>query len=192
MKNLLLFFLLQATLTATAQTETIIRNHYTEVNKKIAESIEQGYEGPLYQNQLVINKNGKSYPAVGYYADTLNFWYDDSPDHLSPADRDPKKVLLKVTKSSRIGADVRAIEEYLYLDGKLIFYYSWWAEESNLWETRVYYNSKGIAFKIRVKENEKELTAKELATADHKDQQPNTARIMTTGKSYQTLFLNSM
>lgn len=56
-----------------AQTEAGIRKHYTEVNKQITESIENGYEGPLYQNQLVVNKNGKSWPAVGNYSATTDF-----------------------------------------------------------------------------------------------------------------------
>lgn len=192
MKPIIIIALLYIPFSVSAQTETSIRNHYTEVNKKIAESIEQGYEGSIYQNQLVINKNGRSWPAVGYYADTLNFWYDDDPGHLPPSERNPKTVLQKVVKSSRHGADVRVIEEYLYKNGKLLFYYSWWGEEANLWETRVYYSEKGIAFKSSVRLNEKELSAKELATAAYKDQKPDVARILARGKSYQLLFLNSM
>ena len=53
---------------ASAQTETEIRNHYTEINKQITESIEQGFEGPLYNNQWIANKNMKSWPAVGLYS----------------------------------------------------------------------------------------------------------------------------
>ena len=69
-------------LLCTAQTEATIRNHYTEVNKQITESIEQGFEGPLYNNQWITNKNGRSWPAVGKYTETTDFWYDDPPDHI--------------------------------------------------------------------------------------------------------------
>lgn len=188
MKNFILLLLLLASASAHAQTEASIRSHYTDVNKRIAESLENGYEGALYQDQLVRNKNGKSWPAVGYFTDTLNFWYDDDPDHLPASERNPKNVLLKVTKSARYGADVHAIEEYLYKDGKLLFYYSWWAEEGNLWETRVYYSSKGIAFKKSVKLNGKELTPAELA-GEYKDQRPDVAKILAEGKSYQVFYL---
>lgn len=192
MKPLLTFLIILCSFLAGAQTEQTIRALYQNVNNKISESLEHGFEGSLYQNQLVVNKNGKSWPAVGYYADTLNFWYEDDPGHLSAADRDPKTVLLKVVKSSRIGADVRVIEEYLYNKGTLLFYYSYWGEEANLWETRVYYSGKGIAFKTSVKLNSKELTPKELATPEYRDQQADTKKILANGTNYQQLFLKSM
>jgi hypothetical protein len=175
---------------ASSQTEADIRKHYNEVNEQIKESIEQGFEGPLYQNQFVINKNGRSWPAVGNYSDTVNFWYDDPPDHLPASERNPKGVLLKVT-NSRLASGFRAIEEYLYKDGKLLFYYSFEAEEGKKWETRVWFNKKGVAFKLLVKENDKELSAKELASAAYSDQKHNAAGIMKNAKNYQLLFLQS-
>jgi hypothetical protein len=141
MKRLVSFVLLLITLCSAAQTETIIRNHYTEVNKKISESIEQGFEGPLYQNQIVINKNGKSWPAVGRYNETVDFWYNDDPAHISPQERNPKNVLLKVNVT-RHSLHLRTNEEYLYKNGRLLFYYSNMEEEGNQWEVRVYYNRK--------------------------------------------------
>ena len=188
MKKLLSFCFLFHSFTIAAQTETTIRNHYTEVNTKIKESIEQGFEGPLYQNQLVINKNGKSWPAVGRYDETVNFWYDDDPGHVPPADRNPKSVLLKIN-ATRHSLHLRINEEYLFRNGKLVFYYSHMEEEGNQWEVRVYYTTKGVAFKTSVKENGKELTAKELATEALKDFKPNPVKIMTEAKSYQDLFL---
>lgn len=190
MKRLLLPFFAGISVFTAAQTETQIRNHYTAVNKQIAESIEQGYEGPLYQTQVITNKNQKSWPAVGIYVDTVNFWYDDAPDHLSAADRNPKNVLLKVTNSRRAGADMRAIEEYLFKDGKLVFYYSYWAEEDKLWETRAWFNYKGLLFKSSVKLNEKELTAKELASEEYNDEKPVAATILKAAKNYQSVFLS--
>ena len=191
MKRILLFFLICQSFIAIAQTETTIRTHYTEVNKQIAESIEQGFEGPLYQNQVVINKNGKSWPAVGRYEETVDFWYDDDPAHISPQERNPKNVLLKVNVK-RHNLHMRTSEEYLYKDGRLLFYYSNTEEEGNSWEVRVYYNTKGVAFKTNVKENGKELSAKELATEGLKDFKPNPIKIMTGGKKYQDLFVKSM
>lgn len=169
-----------------AQTEASIRTHYTEVNKQIAESIEQGYEGPLYQNQWIINKNGKSWPAVGLYADTVNCWYDDDPNHLPAAERPLKNVLLKVNTSRRSSA-LFSQSEFLYKDGRLLFYYLHEGEEGNEWETRVYFNNKGIAFKTSVKANDKEL-----ATSEYKDFKPNPAIILAEAKKYQELFLKTM
>jgi hypothetical protein len=82
-------------------------------------------------------------------------------------------------------------EEFLYKNGHLVFYYSHEGEEGNEWETRVYFNTKGM-FKSSVKANGKELTAKELATEDYKDFKPNPVSLLATGKKYQDLFLKSM
>jgi len=110
MKKILLYVMLGCPVWVVAQTETEIRNHYTEVNKKITESIEQGFEGPLYNNQWVTNKNGKSWPAVGIYTETTDFWYDDDPDHLPALERNPKNVLLKMNISRK---DYSMIVQYL-------------------------------------------------------------------------------
>lgn len=191
MKKALLLVLICQSLFATAQTEATIRSHYTEVNKQIAESIEHGFEGPLYNNQWVTNKNGRSWPAVGNYTETTDFWYDDPPDHISAAERNPKNVLLKVNVS-RKASHLMTNEEYLYKDGKLLFFYSHEGEEGNEWETRMYFNTKGILFKSSVKANGKELTAKDFTTEEYKDFKPNAVTTMAAGKKYQDLFVKSM
>ena len=190
MKKLLFSFFLFPFLVS-AQTEADIRKHYTEVNKQIAESIEHGYEGSLYNNHWETNKNGKSWPAVGYFSEITDFWYNDDPHHISAAERNPKTVLVKVTVS-RKASDYTASEEYLYKDGKLLFFFSAEGGEGSVSETRVYFTSKGIAFKTSVKANGKELTAKDLATDEYKDLKPNPGMIMTNGKLYQDLFVKSM
>lgn len=191
MKKLILTVLAGLPLLLYAQTETEIRNHYTEVNRRITESIEQGFEGPLYQNQWVSNKNGRSWPAVGLYNETVDFWYDDPPDHLPASERNPKNVLLKINivrKSSHLMTN----EEFLFKDGKLLFYYSHEGEEGNEWQTRVYYNSKGIAFKTSVKANGKELAAKDFLTEEYRDFKPNPVHIMNQARKWQDLFVKSM
>jgi hypothetical protein len=191
MKRLASFMLLLITLSSAAQTETTIRNHYTEVNKKISESIEQGFEGPLYQNQLVVNKNGKSWPAVGRYEETVDFWYDDDPSHLPAVERNPKNVLLKVNMTRKAGG-FQVSEEYLFKAGKLLFYFSRQVEEGSMVETRLYFNNKGVMFKSSVKANELELTPKDFLDADYKELKPNPVAVMTEAKKYQEIFLKSM
>ena len=191
MKTILLCFFISFTLLLQAQTETAIRNHYNDINKKITESIEQGFEGPLYNNQWVANKNGKSWPAVGIYTETTDFWYDDDPNHLPATERNPKNVLMKVT-ISRKSSHLMINEEYLFKDGKLLFYYSHEGEEGNEWETRVYFNNKGLMFKSSVKANGKELSSKELASEEFIDFKPNSITILREGKQFQDLFIKSM
>ena len=190
MKRYLLLFLVCFSCIASAQTETDIKKQYQDVNKQIAESIEHGFEGSLYCNEWVANKNSKSWPAVGNYNETIDFWYDDDPNHLSAAERDPKTVLLKVTLS-RKASHLMTSEEYLYKNGKLIFYYSNEGEEGKQWETRIYFNARGM-FKSSVKADGKELTAKDLATAAYSDSKPKPASIMQNGKRYQDLFVKQM
>jgi hypothetical protein len=191
MKKIAVIILLCTVFAASAQTEADIRKHYTEVNKQITESIEHGFEGPLYSNQWVNNKYGGSWPAVGNYSETTDFWYDDDPNHLPASERNPRTVLLKVN-IKRTASHLMTNEEYLYKDGKLIFYYNHQGEEGNEWETRVYFNSKGIMFKSIVKANGKELTAKDFTTEEYKDFKPNPVTVMTDGKKHQDLFLKSM
>lgn len=191
MNKFLLGLMLSLSFYVQAQSETDIRNHYNQVNKKITESIEQGFEGPLYQNQWIVNKNGRSWPAVGLYNETTDFWYDDPPDHLPVEERNPKNVLLKINirrKSSHLMTN----EEYLFRDGKLLFYFSHEGEEGNEWETRVYFNNKGIAFKSIVKANGKELAAKDFLTEEYRDFKPNPIRIINEAKKMQELFVKSM
>lgn len=191
MKKLLFSFLLVFPLLTGAQTEADIRKHYTETNQRIKESPEQGYEGPLYNNHWETNKNGKSWPAVGRYSEITDFWYDDAPDHLPATERNPKNVLLKVN-ITRHSSHLLTNEEYLFKDGKLLFFFSSMVEEGSMIETRVYFNSKGIMFKSSVKVNELELTAKDFLDPDQKDLKPIPASIMAEAKKLQDLFIKSM
>jgi hypothetical protein len=191
MKKMLVLLFICISFFAAAQTEADIRKHYTEVNKLITESTEHGFEGPLYLNQWVVNKNGRSWPAVGRYSETVNFWYDDPPDHLSAAERNPKNVLLKINLN-RLSSHLMTNEEYLFKGGKLLFYYSSRAEEGAIIETRLYFNNKGVMFKSSVKVNDIELTAKDFLDPDQKDLKPNPVAVMADAKKYQDLFIKTM
>jgi len=190
MRKLIFSILLCTSLSAVAQTETEIRNHYQDVNKRIASSKEHGMEGELYCNEWVSNKYSRSWPAVGIYNETTNFWYDDDPNHLSREDRDPKVTLLKVA-IARKSAQLSTTEEYLYKNGRLVFYYCKEGEEGKERETRIWFNTKGM-FKSSVKADGKELNPKELATAEYSDFKPRTAVVLKDGKRYQDLYLKHM
>ena len=190
MKKVFFFILLFPSIYGIAQTETDIRNHYQEVNKRIKESIENGFEGSLYCNEWVTNKNSKSWPAVGRYQETTDFWYDDDPNHLPVQERDPRTVLLKVS-ITRISSALTTNEEYIYRNARLVFYFSSQGEEGNLRETRIYFNTKGM-FKSSVKANGKELSAKELATSEYSDFRPNALNVLKYGKYYMDQFIKNM
>jgi hypothetical protein len=190
MKKAIFFAFLCLPFYGIAQTETQVRDHYQDINKKIQESIGHGFEGSLYCNEWVTNKNSKSWPAVGTFIETTDFWYDDDPNHLPRQERDPKTVLVKVLVKRR-SASLVTNEEYLYKNGKLVFYYSDETEEGNGRETRLYFNAKGI-FKSSVKANGKELSVKDLATPEYSDFKPRLTSITKSGRSYQELFIKNM
>ena len=191
MKKLALLFFIFIWIQAAAQTEADIRSHYTTVNQQITESLAQGYEGPLYHNQWVTNKNSRSWPAVGRYNETTDLWYDDPPDHLPATERNPKNVLLKVNLN-RVSSHLQTNEEFLFKDGKLLFYFSKQAEEGAIIETRMYFNTKGVLFKSSVKVNELELTAKDFLDPDQKDLRPNPTKTKAEAAKYQELFIKTM
>jgi hypothetical protein len=190
MKKIFFFVLLCPSVYAVAQTENDIRNHYQDVNKRVQESKEHGMEGSLYCNEWVTNKNSMSWPAVGIFQETTDFWYDDDPNHISVQERDPKTVLLKVVITRR-SASLVTNEEYLYRNGRLVFYYSNESEEGKQWETRLWFNTKGM-FKSNVKANGRELTAKDLTAPEHSDAKPKPVSILKYGKLYQDLFTKNM
>ena len=190
MKIFIFFILLCPSFAAVAQTENEIRNYYLDVNKRIQSSKEHGMEGELYCNEWVTNKNSMSWPAVGNYQETIDLWYDDDPNHISVEERDPKTVLLKVTVARR-ASHLITNEEYLYKNGRLIFYYNNEGEEGKQWETRIWFNTKGM-FKNMVKADDRELSPKDLATPEYSDFKPQPANVQRSGKLYQDLFTKNM
>jgi hypothetical protein len=190
MKQLYLLILLCPAVHAIAQTESEIRTHYQDVNRRIQESKEHGMEGSLYCNEWVTNKNLMSWPAVGIYQETTDFWYEDDPNHISIKERDPKTVLLKVEVKRR-SASMVTNEEYLYKNARLVFYYNQETEEGKQWETRIWFNAKDM-FKNMVKADGRELSPKDLATPEYSDFKPQPANVQRSGKLYQDLFTKNM
>lgn len=190
MKKIFFFILLCTSFHVFAQTENEIRNHYQDVNKRIQASKEHGMEGELYCNEWVTNKNSMSWPAVGIYQETTDFWYDDDPNHISPEERDPKLVLLKVTITRR-SASLSTTEEYLYKNARLVFYYNNETEEGKQWETRAWFNAKGM-FRSSQKADGKELSPAELAKPEFSDFKLTLANTRKYGKFYQDLFTKQM
>ena len=189
MKHYLFLILLTLPLFSSAQTETQIRTHYQDINKKITESKENGYEGSLYCNEWITNKNGKSWPTVGNYTETTEFWYSDDPSH--PSVESNKLQVLQKINVLRKAASLTTHEEYLFLKGKLVFFFSSEGEEGNLWETRIYFNTKGM-FKSIVKANGTELSAKDFLKEEYKDFKPAPAGVLAESKRLQDVFLKSM
>ncbi|HMU44863.1 MAG TPA: hypothetical protein PKC72_00785 [Chitinophagaceae bacterium] len=173
-----------------AQSENDIRNYYNEVNNQIKESIENGYEGPLFNNHWIVNKNGRSWPAVGIYEGITDFWYNDTPDHIDEGQK-LETVLLKVITKQRSTSYV-INEEYLFQNGKLVFFYSRLDEGGDIWETRYFFNFSGKEIKEKIRFNEKDLSKKEATSDQYKDIITTPEKAINNGRKFQELFIKSM
>jgi hypothetical protein len=122
----------------------LIRMIYSTTSAKI-EKVEKGGEedrlAGIAVNELVVNKTGKSWPAVGNFNEVYRFYYDNDGENPYPS------RLLKITKSTESAAR-RYFEEYVYdLKGNLVFYFERSEEGEKPLERRVYFDS-GRAFRI--------------------------------------------
>ncbi len=142
-----------------------IRSSYQEVGQKIA-FIEQGGEagqhGELVCNELVINKQNHSWPAVGIYQVTYKFYYDFDADSPNPPPY-PNR-LVKVVATSAISARTYQ-QEYLFdKTGSLVFYFSQAKESESLYERRYYFTA-GRPLRII----EGKIVKDRLSASDHKN-----------------------
>ncbi len=106
----------------TGKTVETIRKYYTTVAEKarLADTDEdQGQYGDLVMNELVINKRGHQWRAVGIFGETYKFFYrgGDSEAHMYP----DQLVMVKV---ERRVSNRNYLEEFVYdKAGRLIFYF---------------------------------------------------------------------
>jgi hypothetical protein len=149
----------------TGKTVETIRKYYTTVAEKVrlAETDEdQGQYGDLVMNELVINKRGHQWRAVGIFSETYKFFYGggDSEAHMYP----DQLVMVKV---ERRVSNRNYREEFVYDEaGRLIFYFQTAANDDQVpAERRIYFS--GVK-PIRVVEDGKiqdRLKAKDLKTS---------------------------
>lgn len=122
-----------------------IRKIYAETSAKI-EKVEKGSEeerlSGIAVNELVVNKTGKSWPAVGTYKVVYRFYYDSAGEDPYPS------RLLKITVNTQSAAR-KYFEEFVYdHSGKLMFYLERTEADEMPEERRVYFEDGVTAFRI--------------------------------------------
>ncbi|HUF05511.1 MAG TPA: hypothetical protein VMM38_15230 [Aridibacter sp.] len=121
-----------------------IRKIYSETAAKVEKAdvgSDEDRKSGIAVNELVVNKTGKSWPAVGHFREVYRFYYDGDGENPYPS------RLLKVTKVTESAAR-KYFEEYVYdYAGNLIFYFERTEDGENPLERRVYFNS-GKAFRF--------------------------------------------
>ena len=180
---LILFFGLSAAGQSIDGTLGNIRRYYNDISEKarLAETDDdQGQFGDLVMNELVINKRGHQWRAVGIFKEIYKFFYrgGDSEEHMYPDQ-------LAMVKVERHSSNRRYVEEFVYDHaGRLIFYFQK-AENDELVpsERRIYFST---TRPIRINEDMKvrdRLTAKDLRTA---------ADVVAEAAKIKDLFLRSI
>jgi hypothetical protein len=168
MKNTLvaLFLVLLTVFTASAQrtdkTVGKIRTYYNDVSEKArgAETEDdRGAFGELIMNELVINKRGHQWRAVGQFRETYKFFYKTWGETMYP------ETLVLVTVERKV-SNRSYTEEYLYNEkGALLFYFQKAENDTGVPAERSVYFNLGKA--IRIVEGEKKrdrLRAADAAT----------------------------
>lgn len=124
-KTLLTLALLLFPFLLPAQDKAIhdIRNHYNEIKEMMKAASEEGFEGRIYLNEIRENVNGMSWRALGNYARTTQFWYDDMPGMACEEfGGDAACHLQFISVKAEIAAG-GFLTEYCYQNGVLIFAY---------------------------------------------------------------------
>ena len=113
-----------------------IRRIYQETNEQISAAEKNFAESTIFLSELVVNKGGTMYPAVGNFRNTIKFYYAYGNREENPY---PNR-LLKITVSTNRAAQ-HEWSEYLFDQaGRLIFYYEKMGEELET-ESRFYFAS---------------------------------------------------
>lgn len=149
-----------------------IRQHYQEVKALCSDTLE--YDG-YYHDQVLTNVNDKPCRAVGNYQNVVDFWYGD----LMDADQgeeggDSLNALYLVTVKTEI-AGRNEYREFLFKDGKLIFYFEQSRNGEETLEYRFYYD-RGKLFRF--------MQGNEIIGYDGDSQEP-----IVKAKGWQNLFM---
>jgi len=136
-----------------------IRQLYADTNDKIAKSKLPNGEGwgYLYSNEINVNSNNGSWRAVGNYSNKIIFWYTDQPEFQEDQGKSEYSVLVKIEIQTIASAGKNA-EEYLYDDGKLVFYFKTSAYGEEPKQEFRYYFSDGKLFRYQENQDIKVFT----------------------------------
>lgn len=148
-----------------------IRQIYQETNEKIADS----ESGEVFLNELVINKNNASFPAVGIYNSTVKFFYTYDNREKNPY---PNR-LMKITVTTNRSAMTENAEFLFNPAGQMIFYF----EKKDDEEYRVYFAAEKS---FRILKGDKSLNI------NSKEEIEMTKTILAEKKKLTMIFQNSL
>lgn len=172
-----------------AQSVNEIQQYNEAINQQVAQSLAEKYDGPLYHNQWVTNKDSASWPVVGMYSATTDFWYNYPPDILDENDnRD--SVLVKINATQR-SISYWQNETFLFQKGKLLLYTYRLDEGGDVLEQSIYFSLSGKLLQQVIFFNEKEIPLNDNSLEPYQNilMKPETA--IATAKKLTGLFVHS-
>lgn len=145
MKIITLIAFVFTALIASAQHEKVleIRNYYKDV--KSHSEYAQPDSISYYSDQIIRNSGNMQWRAIGDFHDTLTFWYSDLMNaayNNKNQNNDSTWALTLVTSSTQKSI-LNHYQEWLFKDGKLVFYFDKMMgyDEESTWEYRYYFNN---------------------------------------------------
>jgi len=132
------------------RTVAAIRAQYDEIGRRIRQSEarkpDEVYGVGIVRSELVINKDGEPWRAVGFYRIVYTFWFHEGGE---PAQGAFPKRLRKATVASRISSR-KYYQEFFYDQaGALVFHFRRAEEDDKPVELRLYLD-KGRAIRVIV------------------------------------------
>ena len=112
-----------------------IRRIYKQTNEQIAAAERNFAESNIYLSELIVNKGGTMYPAVGNFKSTIRFYYAFGNREENPY---PNR-LLKITVLTDRAAHNESYEYLFDREGNLLFYLEKTGEEARP-ESRFYFS----------------------------------------------------
>lgn len=121
-----------------------IKKIYKQVNEQIAEAEKHFAESDIYFTELVVNKGGTMYPAVGNFKQVIKFYYTFGDREQNPYPNRLLKIVVSTERAAR-----KEYAEYLFnTSGQLVFYF----EKDDETESRFYFSMEKI---IRLQRGER-------------------------------------
>jgi hypothetical protein len=143
-----LLLLLCGSVSVAAQTEdrriAAVRQLYKQVTEQIAQSEKETEGSELFCAELIVNKHGKSWPAVGRYQILYRFYFTYGDRERNPY---PNRLVMASVVTRRSDRETR--EEFLFnRAGQLVFYFA--QDEQDADAARRFYFSSGRVIRAMV------------------------------------------
>lgn len=125
-----------------------IRQLYKQVNERIEQAEKDFAESETFFTEMIVNKGGTMYPAVGNFKKTIKFYYGYGNREENPYPDRLLKIVVSTERSTR-----QEYAEYLFNpSGQLVFYF----EKDGEIESRFYFSMEKI---IRLQRGEQVVNA---------------------------------